>query len=771
MRPISVLPSLVFGLALMSLTACGGGNVANNPPPNNNPAPQPPPPPPQNFDTAEFRQNWGLDAIGALDAYDAGSTGAGITLAIIDTGIDTDHPDLVGNLSPASKDIVASRNVLQGESQHGTLVASVAAARKNDFGSHGVAFEATILAIRADSPGTCADVDDECAFFDSTLAEAVRYATINGADVINLSLSGDSPHSPALTAALDAAAAAGIVIVMSAGNDGDPDPDVSTGYAFSLGARGQAIIAGSVTQTLTISDFSDRAGNSQSRFIVAPGDRVVASGDDATLFFASGTSFSSPHVTGAVALLMQAFPNLTAREVVQIIFDTATDLGAVGSDPIFGSGLLNLTQAFAPQGPLSIATNNAAGIELLQSDLVASGSTLNMGPAFGDSGLGSGSLSLLSRTLVFDKYDRTYVANLSPNVRTQIGGSFSLARAARHSVYRRNHEVALPGIGLIEFAYTDEWGSLSEARLFPNRLLDDSKQVTATSFRFTRGLSARTDIAVSHGFAAGSIMSKAVLGHSQPLGFKSTGSAGGAHLGLSRNGTNLGASHRLSRDTELTVVIGTSELDLDDGERPLTRQVAAAQLTRRIGENFRAGIQFGVLREDGSVLETVGRSAFDAVDSALTRFVSLTAAAELKDWTFMIQGSQGITSVRERQGLLLHSFGTLRTSAYRAAAFWRTPIPGHVLGLSVAQPLRVESGGALVDVPTGRDLATEIFSFTSHPVAFEPSSREVDIELSHAFYSVHGSSLQTSLIYQMNPGHSNAAGEAVSLIAEFHSRF
>lgn len=770
MRRMTVLPSLVLGLALMSLTACGGGggNMANNQPAPNNPAPPPPPP---DFNTAEFQQNWGLNAISALDAYNAGATGAGITLAIIDTGIDTDHPDLVGNLSPASKDIVASRNVLQGESQHGTLVASVAAAQKNNFGAHGVAFDATILAIRADSPGSCADVDDDCSFFDSTLAQAVEYATLNGADVINFSLSGDSPHSFALTAALDAAVAAGVIIVMSAGNDGDPDPDASTGYAFTLGANGQALIVGSVTEALGISDFSDLAGGSQSRFLVAPGDRVTASGDDGTLFFASGTSFSSPHVTGAAALLLQAFPNLTAREVVQILLDTATDLGVAGTDVVFGVGLLNLAEAFSPQGPLSVPTSNAAGLELLSSDLAASNSTLNMGPAFGDAGLGGGPFGLLSRTLVYDKYDRTFVADLSPNIRSRAGGSFSLAGAAHHSVYHRNHEVELPGVGLVEFGYTDEWGSLSEAQLFPNRLLDDAKQITRKSFRLTRALSPATDIAISHGFAAGAIMSRAILGHSQPLSFKSTGSKGGAFLGLSRDGTNLGASHRLSPETELTVVIGTSELDLEDGERPLSRQVAAAQITRRIGEAFRVGVQFGVLQEDGSVLETVGRGAFDAVKSATTRFVSLTAAADVNDWTFMIQGSQGTTAVREREGLLLHSFGTLRTSAYRAAAYWRTPLPGHVLGFSVAQPLRVESGGALVDVPTGRDLSTEVFSFTSQAVEFAPSSREVDFELSHAFYSVHGRSLQTSLIYHMNPGHSKTVGEAISLIAEFHSSF
>lgn len=782
LRRMRALLNLLRSLVLLSLAACGGGssNMATNQPPPTNPV-SPPAPVLPNYDTLEFQQSWGLGAINPLDAYNSGTTGSGITLAIIDTGIDTDHPDLAENLSPASTDIVTSRNVLQGEDPHGTLVASIAAAQKNNFGSHGVAFEATILAIRADSPGSCADEEDDCAFYDSTLAQAVRYATQNGADVINFSLSGDSPHSLDLTTALDAAVAADIIIVMSAGNDGDPDPDASTGYAFTSGANSQALIVGSVAEApdstapsgfdLTISEFSDRAGDSQSRFLVAPGDRVTASGDDGTLFYVTGTSFSAPHVTGAAALLLQAFPSLTAKEVVQILLDTTTDLGAVGSDAIFGSGLLNLAEAFSPQGPLSVPTNNAAGPELFPYDLLASNSTLNMGPAFGDSGLGMGPIGLLSRTLVFDKYDRTYIADLSHNISARQGGSFSLAGAARHSVYRRNHEIELLEIGFIEFGYTEEWGSISKAQLFPNRLLGDSKHIFATSLRLTSALSRATDIIVAHGFSAGGIMSKAVLGPSKPLSFKSTGSAGSAFLGLSRGGTNIGLSHRLSPQTEVTVVFGTSELDLGDGERSLSRRATAAQVTRRIGEAYRVGIQFGILEEDGSVLETVGRGAFDAVNSATTRFIALTAAAEFNNWTFMIQGSQGTTAISEREGLLLHSFGSLRTSAYRAAAYWRAPLPGHVLGFSVAQPLRVESGGALVKVPTGRDLTTEAFSFTSQAVNFSPSGREVNFELSHAFYSVWGRSLQTSLIYQMDPNHSKTASDAFSVIAEFHSRF
>ena len=132
------------------------------------------------FNTSEFTANFGLATIGALTAYDNSGTGQGITVAVIDTGIDVDNGEFTGAIAAASTDIVTNNAAnLQDVDGHGTFVSGIIAARKNVSLTHGVAFDSTILAIRAD------DVSGS-RFSDGSLATAVDYAVANNADVINL---------------------------------------------------------------------------------------------------------------------------------------------------------------------------------------------------------------------------------------------------------------------------------------------------------------------------------------------------------------------------------------------------------------------------------------------------------------------------------------------------------------------------------------------------------------------------------------------------------
>ena len=102
-------------------------------------------------------------------------------------------------------------------------------------------------------------------------------------------------------------------------------------------------------------DTSNRAGTGQSFYLTALGVRVRAPDETGAQFLWSGTSFSAPIISGAVALLAQAFPTLTGSQIVDLLLRTATDLGDNGTDAIYGRGELNLTRAFQPQGQQSIA--------------------------------------------------------------------------------------------------------------------------------------------------------------------------------------------------------------------------------------------------------------------------------------------------------------------------------------------------------------------------------------------------------------------------------
>ena len=129
---------------------------------------------PAAFNTSEFRRSDGPAAHNAAAAWAAGHTGQGVTIAIVDTGVDADSPEFAGRISPLSKDILGAGRDISGSDDHGTHVALVAAAARNGTGILGIAYDATILALRSDEIGSCAvdspqDVDPDCSFSDSML--------------------------------------------------------------------------------------------------------------------------------------------------------------------------------------------------------------------------------------------------------------------------------------------------------------------------------------------------------------------------------------------------------------------------------------------------------------------------------------------------------------------------------------------------------------------------------------------------------------------------
>ncbi len=396
-------------IPLMLLTACGGDSgVASTPPPPPTPAASPPPPPPSAvYDTAEYQRSNAAVQAQALVAYQAGATGKGVIAAVIDSGIDQSSAEFTGRISSLSADFAGSRGI-QDQGGHGTAVSGVLLGAKNDTGIHGVALGATLLVARTDTPGSCTapGPDAGCSHNDNNIARGVDLARTAGARVINMSLGGSPPNST-LRAAIDRATAAGIIIVISAGNAGvtDPtnavNPDLLAQVAIDPIARGLVLIAGATDSNKVLADFSNKAGNGSAYYLTALGVRVRSNDETGVAFLYSGTSFSAPVVSGAVALLAQAFPNLTGAQIVDLLLRTATDLGATGTDAIYGHGELNIAKAFAPQGSTSLP-GSAVAISLIDNGTLSA--------PMGDAGQGSMS------TRIQDSYGRDYSVDLSPTL-------------------------------------------------------------------------------------------------------------------------------------------------------------------------------------------------------------------------------------------------------------------------------------------------------------------------------------------------------------------
>ncbi len=420
------LPMLASALAF-ALAGCGGGGVASAPAPAPAPTPTPTPAPvpsptpsATSFNTTEYRRSDGPAFHGAITAWAAGASGQGTTIAIIDSGIDTTNPEFSGRIASSSTDVAGTRGLVNADDDHGTQVALVAAAARNNTGVMGIAWNATVQMLRADTEGSCTGTDG-CLFSDTSIAAGMDAAVRAGARVVNLSLGGDAANST-LRAAVSRAATAGLVVIVSAGNEGEStdagvDPTNPDPFAISMLQAGgdNVLIVGSVDDGGVISNFSNRAGASAPSTLMALGQQICCvyengaiktetTAEGTFVRVVSGTSFSAPQVSGAAALLAQAFPNLTAKQIVSLLLSTARDAGASGTDAVYGRGILDIARAFSPQGSTGLAGTSVA----VSLGSLAGTTSAAMGDAISGASL---------PTVMLDGYARAYRLDLARGLR------------------------------------------------------------------------------------------------------------------------------------------------------------------------------------------------------------------------------------------------------------------------------------------------------------------------------------------------------------------
>lgn len=285
---------------------------------------------------------WQLKELDARDAWRT-STGAGVTVAVVDSGVDGSHPDLTGQVL-AGTDLVTEAG--DGETDpvgHGTTVAGLIAGRRDDGrGVEGLAPDAKILPVRV--------LDEENRYDDALIvARGVRWAVDHGAQVINMSLGGIG-DSPALAAAIDYAFAKDVVIVACTGNLTPSSPVDKVWYP----AREPGVIAVAGLERDTNSLWSGSITGPET-VLTAPATGLVGARPGG-YWQVQGTSFAAPLVAASAALLRSRWPHMSAANVVNRLISTAHDLGPAGRDDHFGYGLVDPVAALASTAP-SVSRN------------------------------------------------------------------------------------------------------------------------------------------------------------------------------------------------------------------------------------------------------------------------------------------------------------------------------------------------------------------------------------------------------------------------------
>ncbi|KAL3913394.1 MAG: hypothetical protein SGILL_006509 [Bacillariaceae sp.] len=275
---------------------------------------------------------YGVEMVKAPEFWEATKEkGEGVTVCIIDTGLNLQHEDIDGAIVSGSTSNSVVSDWGDDDAGHGTHVAGIIAARDNFVGIVGVAPEAELFIVRVFE-------GQDSRFAATSLVAAMTECEKGGADIINMSLGG--PNSSTVEQnKVNQLIRNGIQLVAASGNSGleSNAEEYPAGYSA-------VISVGAVDQNREIAVFSTH--NNQVD-VTAPGVDILSLTDSCSSCYGenSGTSMASPHVAGAFALLMSAYPNKSIAAIREALEESSTDVGACGLDKVYGHGIIDLMAA------------------------------------------------------------------------------------------------------------------------------------------------------------------------------------------------------------------------------------------------------------------------------------------------------------------------------------------------------------------------------------------------------------------------------------------
>ncbi len=764
------------GGAAAALGGGGGGGDGAPPPPPGDGAPPPPPgdgapppppaPSPGDFETGEYNAQEGLGLINASDAYARGLTGAGIIVAVIDTGLDGTHPEFAGRIADGGFDFVDGTPTITDPNGHGTNMSGIIAANQNDVGMHGVAFNAQLLVVRIlDSFG----IGDP-----ALIPSGINHAIDGGAAVINNSwaVPGLSVVSftredieaaiPLELAAYQRAVDNDRIIVFSAGNSAFTQPSVHSGLPFLFPEFERMWVAAMAVDLNGDEPFyTNRCGVAAAWCIAAPGggdlpgSGVFTTQAGGGYERVSGTSFSAAHVSGALAVILQLFAGLTPEEAVVRLFVSANDTGIYADSSIFGHGLLDLEAATRPIGTVFVLT----GDSLSGPAFALTNTRVNLGGAFGD-GLRN---SLQGVTLaVFDSYNAPFYFDLGSLVNVA-GGRIDTDRLLQRFGKFSNRQTVAYGSSGLSYAFSSS-GQAGDEALAPG--LKPKTELAELSF--TQRLGRTSELTFNYNTHPAYAFGLHESGTVDRTMMVSTDAFAAPYLSFGERGYNFAAATELAgfATVRLGSFSGTAE-----GKDTATSFGTTAELALSVGERANLAFQLGVLSESETFLGSETEGAFDLEGGVPTHFTGVSGEFALTDtWRLVGSAYAGLSYPEATANSLFADVSPILTQSFTAGIVGDGVFrDDDRFGLLVNQPLRVTSGSAELAFATGRDQSRNLLSET-FTADLAPDGREVDLEAFYSLALAEQTTLATSAMLRSEPGHIEGASPEGIFMLRFEHR-
>jgi hypothetical protein len=736
---------------------------------------------PTDWETAEYFADYSKAQIKASAAYARGGTGAGVKVGVIDGGVYAAHPEFDLRIGGCFDTATGAASFCNDPDDHGTHVAGIIGAAKNNNLMHGVAFDAELYSIRAFGSGG----SGTWLATTENYGKAIDWAIGNGVQVINNSYGITGAHtdfdpaavynnlsSPAFGDAFQKIVDNDVIMVWSTGNEAldEPSPEAALPHYYSSLAYNWIAVTAS-TSSGAVAGYANYCGVAAAWCVTAPGSNIISTEETGGFMSMSGTSMAAPQVSGAVAVLLQLFgpgtiSNLTPEQVVQVLFQTADKnlpnyAGTLNSDGLstwYGHGLIDLDAATTPD------TFSASIETASQSSFAVGGSQFALRGA-----LGSAVRSSLAgkQLAVFDRLNRGALIDVDVFA-SQTGAGFDMDRAltrfGRGKGFERIESAPGTEFELRLTSAADDAAGLGgalQAKL--------STEISET-LKFEGGWN--VDAGQMMGFLGeGAVASEDMIDAS---------AFGVSYLGLAENAATTGVERRLAGGGTLRVMAfgGTADepdtLELDEhlGIEQETNWTygAGAEWTTPLVQNVSLSLRGGTVTESDELLGSEFEGAF-ALQGTTTAFAGMAVKVDMTPKLALLGSyDTGVSAVTAESGGLFTGFGALVSDTFSLGlagqGVWRKD---DRFGLVVSQPMRVTSGQAELTLPQARN-ADGSLAYAVETVDLAPKGQEFRFQ---GFYSAPLLTGDFSLgaLLRLAPDHNSAAAPEWAAMSSYRMEF